>query len=60
MEFITTIKGGKLLYNIVNIFLIMSFYIMIAGFSTFFKQEYNINAICVVLDKRENEEEKWK
>lgn len=42
MEFITTIKGGKLLYNIVNIFLIMSFYIMIAGFSTFFKQEYNI------------------
>lgn len=33
----------RFLYNIVNIFLLISFYIMIAGFSSFFKQEYNIS-----------------
>lgn len=29
--------------NIINIFLIISFYIMIAGFATYFKQEFGIN-----------------
>ena len=41
-DFIATIKAPHILYNIVNIFLLISFYIMIAGFSGFFKQEFNI------------------
>lgn len=42
-ELINDIKGPQFLYNIVNIFLIISFYIMITGFSSFFKQEFNIS-----------------
>lgn len=30
---------------VINIFLIISFYIMIAGFGAYFKQEYNLNSI---------------
>lgn len=41
-EFIDKIHGNKVLYYIINIFLLASFYIMIAGFTTFFKQEYSI------------------
>lgn len=33
---------GKIMNIIVNMFLLMTFYIMIAGFSTYFEQEYNI------------------
>lgn len=32
-----------IIQNIINIFLIISFYIMIAGFATYFKQEFGIN-----------------
>lgn len=42
-EFMENIKEPQFLYNIVNAFLIISFYIMIAGFSSFFKQEFNIS-----------------
>ena len=34
---------------IVNIFLILSFYIMVAGFATYFKQEFNIPKIIMIL-----------
>lgn len=33
----------KIINYIINIFLIISFYIMVAGFSSYFKQEYNIS-----------------
>lgn len=33
----------KIINNIINIFLIISFYIMVAGFCSYFKQEYNIS-----------------
>lgn len=42
-ELMGNINEPQFLYNIVNIFLLISFYIMIAGFSSFFKQEYNIS-----------------
>lgn len=54
-ELINNIKGPRFLYNIVNIFLIISFYIMTTGFSSFFKQEFNISTyitsaiLCVVM-----------
>lgn len=38
-------KFSSLLNNIVNIFLLITFYIMISGFSSFLKQEFNINEI---------------
>lgn len=38
-------KIKKVIKIIINIFLISSFYIMIAGFSAYFHQEYNINKI---------------
>ena len=38
-------KIKKIIKIIINIFLISSFYIMIAGFSAYFHQEYNINKI---------------
>lgn len=38
-------KFSKLLNNIVNIFLLLSFYVMIAGFSSFLNQEFNVNKI---------------
>lgn len=38
-------KIKKIIKIIINIFLISSFYIMIAGFSAYFYQEYNINKI---------------
>jgi len=37
--------GSKLMSNIVNIFLLITFFIMISGFSSFLKQEFNINSI---------------
>lgn len=37
------INTVKIINNIINIFLIISFYIMVAGFSSYFKQEYNIS-----------------
>lgn len=37
--------GSELMSNIVNIFLLITFFIMIAGFSSFLKQEFNINSI---------------
>lgn len=42
-ELMENINEPRFLYNIVNIFLLISFYIMIAGFSSFFKQEYDIS-----------------
>lgn len=42
-ELMENINEPQFLYNIVNIFLLISFYIMIAGFSSFFKQEYDIS-----------------
>lgn len=38
-------KIQKIIKIIINIFLISSFYIMIAGFSAYFYQEYKINKI---------------
>lgn len=38
-------KVKEIIKTIINIFLISSFYIMIAGFSAYFYQEYNINKI---------------
>lgn len=34
-----------IIQNVINIFLIISFYIMIAGFAAYFKQEFGINTI---------------
>lgn len=34
---------------IVNLFLLLSFYIMVAGFATYFKQEFNIPKIIMIL-----------
>lgn len=61
-EFITIIMPKKLkqnkilkmsINNIINIFLLISFNIMVAGFATYFLQELNISkwigAICIVL-----------
>mgnify|MGYP007069949840 CR=1 FL=1 len=44
-EFIKEIHASKVFLNMINVFLIVSFYIMIAGFSAFFKQEYHISVI---------------
>lgn len=38
-------KIGEMLNLIINIFLLISFYIMIAGFCAYFKQQYNIPEI---------------
>ena len=38
-------KTPEVLNNIVNIFLIITFYIMISGFSSFLQQEFGINKI---------------
>ena len=54
-DFVTQIKGKKILYSFVNIFLLVSFYIMIAGFSAYFKQEFNVSpyisstVICILI-----------
>lgn len=40
-------KIKEILNIIINIFLLMSFYIMIAGFCAYFKQEFNIPTIVV-------------
>lgn len=37
--------GSNQMSNIVNIFLLITFFIMIAGFSSFLKQEFNVNLI---------------
>lgn len=34
---------GTIIQNVINIFLIISFYIMVAGFATYFKQEFGMN-----------------
>ena len=55
IEFANEIKENKLLYQILNAFLLILFYIMIAGFSSYFKQEFNINVyitsaiLCIIL-----------
>lgn len=41
-EFINLIHGSNVFYNIINLFLLIIFYVMIAGFSGYFKQEFNI------------------
>ena len=43
VKFMEKIKAPGIMYNIVNIFLLISFYIMIAGFAGYFKQEFNIS-----------------
>ena len=46
VEKITNKKyGSTIIKNIINIFLLISFWIMCAGFCTFFKQEFNIPII---------------
>jgi len=46
-NFITKIMSkkylGTIIQNVINIFLIISFYIMVAGFATYFKQEFGIS-----------------
>jgi len=46
-NFINKIMAKKhiniVIQNVINIFLIISFYIMVAGFATYFKQEFGIN-----------------
>lgn len=55
VKFMEKIKAPKIMYNIVNIFLLISFYIMIAGFAGYFKQEFNVplyiasGALCLLL-----------
>lgn len=47
-DFITTLFGKKLsilILSFVNIFLLLSFFIMVAGFSAFLKQEFNFSTI---------------
>ena len=39
----------QIINYIVNIFLLISFYIMIAGFVSFFKQEYNLSPYIIVI-----------
>lgn len=39
----------NLLNIIVNLFLVLSFYIMVAGFATYFKQEFNIPKIIMII-----------
>src|SRR5699024_9001152 len=36
---------NKVLRNIINIFLLMSFFIMVSGFSSYFYEQLNINSI---------------
>lgn len=40
-------KIKEILKCIINIFLLISFYIMIAGFCAYFKQEYGFNSIII-------------
>lgn len=55
IELLKTIKAPKIFYYVINIFLLISFFVMIAGFSAYFKQEYNINilatstVLCILL-----------
>lgn len=48
-QFVETItnnkKGSIIIKNVINIFLLISFFIMCAGFSTFFKQEFGVPII---------------
>ncbi|MGN1327143.1 MAG: hypothetical protein ACI4VQ_03610 [Clostridia bacterium] len=39
-------RGSTIIKNVINLFLLISFWIMCAGFCTFFKQEFNIPIIC--------------
>lgn len=52
-ELITKLKINKKVSNIINIimniFLLMSFYIMVAGFTAYFKQEFNIPNIVTAI-----------
>ena len=51
-DFCTYVGKGKtsgFLNSIVNIFLLISYFVMIAGFSSFVKQEFNINGIVASL-----------
>lgn len=41
-DFIGSGKSSIFLNNIVNIFLLIAYFVMIAGFSSFVKQEFNI------------------
>lgn len=45
VEIITNNKKSAIIKNVINIFLLISFFIMCAGFSTFFKQEMGIPII---------------
>lgn len=36
---------GNIINNVVNILILISFFIMVAGFGAYFEQEYNINSI---------------
>ena len=55
VKFMEEIRAPRALYNIVNMFLLISFYIMITGFAGYFKQEFNIpvylasGVLCVLL-----------
>ena len=42
-KFMKEINAPHILYNIVNVFLLISFYIMISGFAGFFKQELGVS-----------------
>ena len=43
-------KGIVSILNIIiNIFLLISFYVMVAGFTTYFKQEFNISQIITII-----------
>lgn len=48
-NFIDKIMAKKnitvIIQNVINMFLIISFYIMVAGFATYFKQEFGINML---------------
>ena len=52
-DFLETMKMPEMVKNIlkviINIFLLMSFYIMVAGFSAYFKQEFNIPSIITAV-----------
>lgn len=48
-KFVEKIMAKKyitiIIQNVINIFLIISFYIMVAGFATYFKQEFGMNML---------------
>lgn len=52
-ELITNIskhnKVNKILKNIINVFLLMSFFIMVSGFASYFNEQFGINSLIMAI-----------